>query len=54
MNAINNIIDMEKQNYALPLYHLMLVSILHDSTFNFIISDSAFKRFYCCKSKVKT
>ena len=40
--AINNVIDREKLNYALPVYHLIFLSKLNDSTINVTISKSAF------------
>ena len=40
--AINSVIEKEKLNYALPVYHPIFISKLDDSTINFTISNRAF------------
>ena len=40
--AINSIIDKEKMNYALPVYHPHFLNNINDSIINFTISDSDF------------
>ena len=40
--AIHSVIEKEKLNYALPVYHPIFISKLDDSTNNFTISDRAF------------
>ena len=39
---INNIIDKEKMNYAVPVYNPISISSLSDECINFTISDSQF------------
>ena len=40
--TINNLIDREKLNYALPVYHPHYVTTIHDNDLQFTISDSIF------------
>ena len=40
--TINNLIDTEKMNYALPVYHPQYVTKIHDNDIEFIISDNTF------------
>ena len=39
---INNIIDKEKMNYAVPVYNPISISSLSDECINFTITDSQF------------
>ena len=40
--AINNVIDKEKLNYALPVYHPLYINSIEDASITFTISDSNF------------
>ena len=40
--TINNLIDTEKMNYALPVYHPQYVTKIHDSDLELTISDNTF------------
>ena len=54
VNTINNIIDLEKYFYAIPVYNLQYLKTIEDSEIQFTISDSLFLEVLLSKIRGET